>query len=74
MLRVLENCDYTDVISVLIELVKKYAKVVNARQKITGLAIKCLVKIKDVYLIIIDLGFIKNNKFYKFRNSINKNS
>jgi len=49
MLRVLENCDYTDVISILIDLVKKYSNEENHR--ISGLAIKCLLKIKDVIII-----------------------
>jgi hypothetical protein len=47
MLRVLENCNFTHVISVLLELVKKYRKS-QVRVKISNLAIKCLLKINQV--------------------------
>lgn len=47
MLRLLENCNYTDVICALLDLVEKYYNMENCI-KISGLAIKCLLKINQV--------------------------
>jgi len=47
MLRILENCNYTEVITILLELVKKY-RTHEMKSKISGLAIKCLLKINQV--------------------------
>jgi hypothetical protein len=47
MLRILENCNYTEVITILLELVKKY-RTHEIKSKISGLAIKCLLKINQV--------------------------
>jgi hypothetical protein len=66
MLRVLENCNYTHVISVLLELVKKYRKNEN-KVKISGLAIKCLLKINQILPQIID-----NIQVDKILNKINE--
>jgi hypothetical protein len=54
MLRVLENCNYTDVISILLELVEKYRQD-EAKSKISGLAIKCLLKMNQALPQIIDV-------------------
>ena len=47
MLRILENCNYTEVITILLELVKRYRSH-EFKSKISGLAIKCLLKINQV--------------------------
>jgi hypothetical protein len=53
MLRVLENCDHTEVISVLLEISEKYRHS-TTKPKVSYLAAKCLVKINQVLDKIID--------------------
>jgi len=50
MLRVLENCSPTDIFSVLIELVRKY-RTSATTPRIAGLAIKCLLKLTQVFIL-----------------------
>ena len=42
MLRILENCDKNDIISVLLDIIKKYQK--NGDKKMCNLSVKCLLK------------------------------
>jgi len=53
MLRVLENCDYTQVIEMLLDIVMKYRNSQD-RSKISGLGIKCLLKIHQILEQIIN--------------------
>jgi len=53
MLRVLENCDYTQVIEMLLDVVMKYRHSLE-KSKISGLGIKCLLKIHQILEQIID--------------------
>ena len=52
MLRVLENCDYTQVIEMLLDIVMKYRNSLE-KSKISGLGIKCLLKIHQILQQII---------------------
>jgi len=61
MLRILENCNYTEVITILLELVKRYRSH-EAKSKISGLAIKCLLKINQV-ILFFNFRFL--NKLFK---------
>ena len=54
MLRVLENCNYTDVISVLLNLAKIY-RTSEDKGNLVKLAIKCLLKINQILGQIIDI-------------------
>lgn len=52
MLRILENCDYTQVIEVLFDIVMKYRDS-QEKAKVAGLGIKCLLKIHQILEQII---------------------
>jgi len=53
MLRVLENCEYTQVIEMLLDIVMKYRHA-SEKSKISGLGIKCLLKIHQILEQIIN--------------------
>ena len=66
MLRILENCDKTDVICVLLELIIKFRRD-KEKFKISTLAIKCLLKLSNKLHDIIDYIII-----YKVVNTLTK--
>lgn len=53
MLRLLENCDYTQVIEMLLDIVMKYKNSFE-KSKISGLGIKCLLKIHQILEQIVN--------------------
>lgn len=59
MLRILENCDHSDVICVLLELVSKY-RTSQEKGKISTLAIKCLLKLNNILKTIIEKLHLPN--------------
>ena len=62
VLKLIENCDTTDTISVYLEILKNYAKN-SMTNKLASLANKCLMRIHAVIIFISKL-FIELQQYY----------